>query len=148
MYSLAFSILFLSLFVLTLALRFWLAARQLRHVLANRSEVPPEFAEKIPLEAHQKAADYTAAKTSFGLVTLLFSSAVLVGFTVLGGLQWLSQTILPLSGPGMAYQIALQGDQALLQILKDTRSALHQLKPMPLEQVVVEGTEATEVASE
>ena len=107
MYSLAFSILFLVFFVSTLALRFWLASRQLRHVRANRNAVPAEFAEKIPLDAHQKAADYTAAKTTFGLVTLLFSSAVLLGFTVLGGLQWLSQTLLPLTGPGMAYQIAL-----------------------------------------
>ena len=107
MYSLAFSILFLTFFVLTLALRFWLASRQLRHVKANRSAVPAEFAEKIPLAAHQKAADYTAAKTSFGLVNLLFSSAVLLGFTLLGGLQWLSSTLLPLTGTGMAYQMSL-----------------------------------------
>ena len=107
MYSSAFSLLFLTFLVLTLALRFWLAARQLRHVKAHRSAVPAEFATKIPLEAHQKAADYTAAKTSFGLVTLLFSSAVTIGFTLLGGLQWLSTTILPLTGPGMGYQIAL-----------------------------------------
>ena len=78
MYSLAFSILFLVFFVLTLALRFWLAARQLRHVRANRGAVPPDFAEKIPLDAHQKAADYTAAKTGFGLLELLFGSAVLL----------------------------------------------------------------------
>ena len=57
MYSLAFSILFVSVLVLTLAVRFWLASRQIRHVLANRAAVPPEFAEKIPLAAHQKAAD-------------------------------------------------------------------------------------------
>jgi STE24 endopeptidase len=105
MYSSAFLILFLVFFFLTLALRFWLASRQLRHVLANRAAVPAEFAEKIPLEAHQKAADYTAAKTSYGLVTLLFSSFVMLGFTLLGGLQWLSQTILPLTGPGMGYLI-------------------------------------------
>ncbi|MES2016136.1 MAG: M48 family metallopeptidase [Pseudomonadota bacterium] len=119
MYTLAFSILFLSFFVLTLVLRFWLAGRQLRHVAANRGAVPAEFASKIGLEAHQKAADYTAAKTSFGLAGLLFSSAVLLGFTVLGGLQWLSQTILPLTGPGMAYQIALLGAFAAISGLLD-----------------------------
>jgi STE24 endopeptidase len=107
MYSSAFSILFLTFLVLTMALRFWLASRQLRHVKAHRSAVPAEFAAKIPLEAHQKAADYTAAKTTFSLVNLLFSSCVLIGFTLLGGLQWLSTTILPLTGPGMSYQIAL-----------------------------------------
>ncbi|MES2316818.1 MAG: M48 family metallopeptidase [Pseudomonadota bacterium] len=107
MYSLAFSILFLVFFGLTLGLRFWLARRQLRHVLANRAAVPAEFASKIPLDAHQKAADYTAAKTTFGLANLVYSSAILIGFTLLGGLQWLSMTILPLTGPGMSYQIAL-----------------------------------------
>ena len=107
MYSLAFSILFVSILILTLLVRFWLASRQMRHVLANRAAVPPEFAEKIPLAAHQKAADYTVAKTKFGLLTLLVNSAVLIGFTLLGGLQWLALHLQALTGPGMAYQIGL-----------------------------------------
>ena len=107
MYSLAFSILFLTFFVLTLGLRFWLAGRQVRHVLANRAAVPAEFATRIPLEAHQKAADYTAAKTRFGLLTLFVSSAMLIALTLLGGLQWLSNTLLALTGPGMTFQLAL-----------------------------------------
>jgi STE24 endopeptidase len=119
MYSLAFSILFLTFFVLTLALRFWLASRQLRHVKANRGAVPAEFAEKIPLDAHQKAADYTAAKTSFGLVSLLWSSAVLLGFTLLGGLQWLSTAIMPLTGAGMTFQLALLVAFAVISGLLD-----------------------------
>jgi STE24 endopeptidase len=107
MYSLAFSVLFVGFFVLTLILRFWLANRHVRHVLANRAQVPAEFATSIPLAAHQKAADYTVAKTKFGLAALLFSSGVLIGFTLLGGLQWLAATLLPLTGPGMRYQISL-----------------------------------------
>lgn len=107
MYSLAFSVLFVGFFVLTLILRFWLANRHIRHVLANRAQVPAEFASSIPLAAHQKAADYTVAKTKFGLAALLFSSVVLIGFTLLGGLQWLAATLLPLTGPGMRYQMAL-----------------------------------------
>ncbi len=107
MYSSAFSILFVTFFILTMILRFWLASRQLRHVLAHRHAVPAEFAAKIPLEAHQKAADYTAAKTRFGLLSMFFGGAVLIGFTLLGGLQWLSMTLLPMTGAGMAYQLAL-----------------------------------------
>ena len=107
MYSLAFSILFVSFFILTLVLRFWLAGRHMRHVLANRSAVPAEFAAKIALAAHQKAADYTAAKTRLGLVSLVFGSVILIGWTLLGGLQWLSLTVLPLTGPGMPFQIGL-----------------------------------------
>ena len=119
MYSSAFSILFVSFFILTLVLRFWLASRQLRHVLTHRSAVPPAFAAKIALDAHQKAADYTAAKTRFGLVNLFFSSAVLIGFTLLGGLQTLSQALLPLTGPGMAYQLALLAAFAVISGLLD-----------------------------
>jgi STE24 endopeptidase len=105
--SLAFSVLFVSFLIFTLILRFWLANRHARHVLAHRAQVPAEFAASIPLEAHQKAADYTVAKTRFGLAAMLYSSVVLVGFTLLGGLQWLAVALLPLTGPGMTYQIAL-----------------------------------------
>ncbi|HJV75621.1 MAG TPA: M48 family metallopeptidase [Noviherbaspirillum sp.] len=107
MSSLVFSALFVGFLVVTLLVRFWLGSRHIRHVLTNRNAVPSEFAEKIPLYAHQKAADYTVAKTKFGLLTLLVNSAVLIGFTLLGGLQWLSVTLFSLTGPGMTYQLAL-----------------------------------------
>jgi len=107
MYSLAFSVLFVAFFVFTLILRFWLANRHIRHVGANRGAVPAEFAASIALAAHQKAADYTIAKTKLGLFGLLFSSAVLIGFTLMGGLQWLAIALLPLVGAGLTYQIAL-----------------------------------------
>ena len=107
MHSLAFSVLFVAFFAFTLILRFWLANRHIRHVLANRDAVPVEFAASIALAAHQKAADYTVAKTRLGVFGLLFSSVVLIGFTLIGGLQWLATTLAPLLGAGMPYQIAL-----------------------------------------
>nr|WP_315400985.1 M48 family metallopeptidase [uncultured Duganella sp.] len=114
MYSLAFSILFVSFIILTLIVRFWLASRHIRHVLTHRGAVPSEFAEKIPLSAHQKAADYTVARTKFGLLTLLVNTLVLVGFTLLGGLQWLAIGVFKLTGGGMAYQLALLAAFALV----------------------------------
>lgn len=107
MYSHAFSVLFVGFLVITLIVRFWLGSRQIRHVLRHRDAVPPQFSEKIPLAAHQKAADYTIAKTKLGLTALLVNTAALIGFTLLGGLQWLSNTILHTTGPGMTYQIGL-----------------------------------------
>ena len=107
MSSYAFSVLFVSLLAISVMVRFWLASRHIRHVLAHRNAVPAQFTEKIPLAAHQKAADYTVAKTKLGLVVLLVNTAVLIGFTLLGGLQWLSVTILDITGPGMTYQIGL-----------------------------------------
>ncbi|MGZ3253082.1 MAG: M48 family metallopeptidase [Burkholderiaceae bacterium] len=107
MYSLAFSILFISFLAITVIVRFWLGSRHIRHILAFRSAVPPQFAEKIPLAAHQKAADYTIAKTKLSMVMLLVSTTVLIGFTLLGGLQLLSTTLIQFTGTGMTYQIAL-----------------------------------------
>ena len=94
MYSLAFSNLFIGFLVLTLLVRFWLGSRHIRFIHAHRASVPAEFASRIPLAAHQKAADYTVAKTKFNLFMLLVSTAVLIGFTLMGGLQALSVAIL------------------------------------------------------
>ena len=107
MYSHAFSVLFVSFIVLTVTVRFWLASRHIRHILANRSAVPPQFAETVSLAAHHKAADYTVAKTRMGLVIMLVNTAVLLGFTLLGGLQYLSVALLKVTDPGMTYQIGL-----------------------------------------
>ena len=61
-----FSWIFLAALLATLGTKLWLARRQLASVMANRAQVPAEFAEKIALAAHQKAADYTVAKTRLG----------------------------------------------------------------------------------
>lgn len=119
MYSLAFSVLFVSFLILTIIVRFWLASRHIRHILAHRNAVPSEFAGKIPLAAHQKAADYTIAKTKFGVVLLLVHAVVLIGFTLMGGLQWLSTAVFELTGVGMTYQIGLIMAFALVSSLID-----------------------------
>lgn len=119
MSSFTFSALFASFLVITLLVRFWLGSRHIRHILVHRSAVPAEFTEKIPLSAHQKAADYTVAKTKLGLINMLVNAAMLVGFTLLGGLQWLSVTLFNLTGPGMIYQIALLTTFAFISGLVD-----------------------------
>ncbi len=119
MSSLGFSVLFVVFFALTLGVRFWLANRHIRHVLRHRASVPAEFAPKVPLAAHQKAADYTIAKTRLGIVTMLWGGVVLIGFTLLGGLQALSTLLLGLTGPGMAHQIALVVAFAVVSSLLD-----------------------------
>jgi STE24 endopeptidase len=80
-----FSTVFLAMLALTTALRVWLALRQMRHVAAHRDAVPAEFADRIPLADHQKAADYTTAKLRLGMVELAVDVALLLAFTF-GGL--------------------------------------------------------------
>ncbi len=93
-YSLAFTLLFSAVLVLGLLTKFYLASRQIRHVMRHRDKVPAAFAATISLQAHQKAADYTVAKTRFGMLETAFSAAVLLGWTLLGGLDALNQALL------------------------------------------------------
>ncbi len=85
-----FSSLFLAALILSTTIKLWLARRQLRHVLAHREKVPDAFSAQVELSAHQKAADYTRAKTKLGMLSTLFEAAVLLAFTLGGGLQWLA----------------------------------------------------------
>ena len=100
----------------------WLATRQMRHVAAHRDAVPAAFAATVPLPAHQKAADYTLAKGRFGLVTSAVATAVLLGWTLLGGLDALNLALRDAVLPGygaMAYQLALLFSFALIGALID-----------------------------
>jgi STE24 endopeptidase len=96
--------------LVSLLVKFWLATRQMRHVAANRQAVPPAFAETVSLQAHQKAADYTLANGRMGLLSMAFSTAVLLGWTLLGGLDALNSGLrdaLFVPYGAMAYQLAL-----------------------------------------
>jgi STE24 endopeptidase len=86
----AFTWVFLAALALATATRLWLALRQVRHVRAHREAVPGTFADTIALPAHQKAADYTVAKTRLGIVDTLLDAVVLLALTLGGLLQWLS----------------------------------------------------------
>ncbi len=104
------SLAFVAALLLGLMLKTWLSSRQIRHVMQHRSAVPAAFAATVPLEAHQKAADYTVVRSRFGLLNLAFSSAILLGWTLLGGLDllnaWIYEATAQRFGP-MAYQLSL-----------------------------------------
>jgi STE24 endopeptidase len=85
-----FSALFVAALLLTTLTKLWLARRHLAHIAVHRSEVPQAFREQIDLAAHQKAADYTSAKTRFAMLGALFDAALLLAFTVCGGIQWIA----------------------------------------------------------
>ena len=110
MSSLVLTLLFAVALVASVAVKFWLASRQMRHVAAHRDVVPAPFRERITPAAHRRAADYTLAKGRFGLGSMAFGAAVLVGWTLLGGLDALNAVLRDAVQPrwgGMAYQLAL-----------------------------------------
>jgi STE24 endopeptidase len=82
-----FSVAFLLALVVATGTRLWLARRHVQHIQIHRAVVPAEFANEIALDAHQKAADYSSAKTRFGMVHTLIDSAVLLVLTFGGLLQ-------------------------------------------------------------
>jgi STE24 endopeptidase len=114
------TIAFVAALLLSLATRYWLATRQMRHVAAHRDRVPAAFAGTVTLAAHQRAADYTLAKGRFGLLSTAFGSVLLIGWTLLGGLDALNQALLasvqPRLGP-MGYQLALLAAFAVIGAL-------------------------------
>jgi STE24 endopeptidase len=108
--------LFLAALALATATRLWLAARQMRHVRAHRGAVPGTFAEAIPLSAHQKAADYTAAKARLGMIEVLLGAALVLVLTLGGLLQALSDAwAAPLTRGSLAHGTALLVSLFLLQ---------------------------------
>ncbi len=85
-----FSWIFIGVLGASIVLRLWLAGRQINSVATQRDRVPDAFADKIQLDAHRKAADYTLAKTRQGRLELLYDSLLLLGWTLGGGLQLLN----------------------------------------------------------
>ncbi|WP_334153695.1 M48 family metallopeptidase [Tepidimonas sp.] len=98
---------FVALLVASLLLRGWLYARQIRHVARHRNRVPAAFAPHVSAEQHAKAAAYSIDKTRLALTEAVWSAAILVGWTLLGGLDRLNQALLQWLGDGLPQQVAL-----------------------------------------
>jgi len=102
-----FSAIFLAALALAAATKFWLGARHLSHIQRHRDQVPAEFTNEISLDAHRRAADYSCAKTRFGLLGTAFECMVILVLTFGGGLQWLHDITAGWFAPGVARGVAL-----------------------------------------
>lgn len=91
-----FTLLFLTMLLLSTLMRLYLSQRQINHVSRHRETVPESFAENISLQDHQKAADYTTTKVKFGRLPLFYEVLLLLIWTLGGGLDWLDRNILTL----------------------------------------------------
>ncbi len=94
--------------------RLWLLSRQVRHVQQNRNAVPAGFADRVGLADHQKAADYSTAKARLEFGAVVLEAAVLLSWTLLGGLDALNTLLrglihdpAPSLASGLTYQVAL-----------------------------------------
>ena len=122
MHALTLTLVFAAFVAASLLTKLWLDSRQIRHVARHRAHVPPAFADEISLEQHQRAAAYTLDKLRFGLISGALGAAMLIGWTLLGGLQVFNETVrgavLPHWG-ALTYQLALLGAFSLISGLID-----------------------------
>src|SRR5690606_10579521 len=109
-----FTILFIAFLLTDLLLRQWLSMRQLRHLLQHRDQVPEQFSGRIGLQSHRRAADYTAARTRLSIAERFVEAAVLVAFTLLGGLQALDLQLGRMFEGEMLRQLMLIGSVLLI----------------------------------
>lgn len=109
------TLLFVIFLLCDVFLRFWLGMRQIRHVYRHQNQVPAEFAGRISLHSHQRAARYTIARTRLALVERLVEAFLLLALTLMGGLQWLDVALGRLIGHELLRQLILIG--AVLAIM-------------------------------
>lgn len=110
---------FVFFLLLMVGLKYWLASRQMRYVGAHADTVPHQFADRVSAGAHRKAADYTIAKTRLGMIETALGAVVLVSLTLLGGVQWISESLRTLFTSDLTYQVAVVAVVALLLALVD-----------------------------
>ncbi|MGB5396732.1 MAG: M48 family metallopeptidase [Gammaproteobacteria bacterium] len=115
----AFTILFVTAVLLSLVIRQWLATRQINHIVARRATVPDSFAASISLPSHQKAADYSVAKTRLGRVELMYDTALLLAWTLGGGFALLDALWAPLGWSPIVTGVAVMMSFFFLTSLLD-----------------------------
>lgn len=124
--ALAMTVVFTVFLVASVLTRLWLASRQIRHVQRHRGELPADFIGSVSTVAHQKAADYTAAKGRLGMLEMAAGTTVLLGWTLLGGLDALNHLLLGWLGGGMLQQLALVAAFVVIGALIDLPFTLYQ----------------------
>ncbi|MEE8618203.1 MAG: M48 family peptidase, partial [Nitrosomonadaceae bacterium] len=102
-----FTVVFLSALLLTVFTRIWLASRHIRYVRTHRDRVPDNFSSQINLDAHQKAADYTCAKTRLSYINIMLDAVLLLVLTFGGGLNILADFWSNWFGDSLAHGMAL-----------------------------------------
>jgi STE24 endopeptidase len=117
--SLVLTIAFVAFLLAMVGLKYWLAFRQIRYVTAHADAVPRQFADRVSLDAHRRAAAYTVEKTRLGLVETAVGAALLVGITLLGGLDWIVARLAELGTGDFALQLLIVAVVLLLVSLLD-----------------------------
>jgi STE24 endopeptidase len=121
----AFTLLFLVFLASWAGMSLWLSWRQERHVTQHRQRVPAEFASRISMEEHARAADYTIARTRFGRLELITALLLLLIWTIGGGLDAIDRYLSGLGLSGLLTGIAVIATVFLVSAIIDIPAALY-----------------------
>jgi len=86
-----FTTVFLSFVAASVMVRLWLSQRQINHIERHYAEVPAAFTDKISLEDHHRAADYSCTKLRLGRLMLAWETLWLLLWTLGGGINLIDQ---------------------------------------------------------
>jgi len=86
-----FTTVFLSFVAASVIVRLWLSRRQVNHIQHHYAQVPVAFADKISIEDHHRAADYSCAKLRLGRLMLAWETLWLLLWTLGGGINLIDQ---------------------------------------------------------
>ena len=121
----SFSFIFLALLICSVALQYFLIYRHIRHVAVNRDKVPHQFQDKISLDDHRKAADYTGAKSRVGITELIISTILLLVWTLGGGLNFIDHVWRGYSFPELWTGVGLMLSVLLITSILDIPMSLY-----------------------
>lgn len=99
-----FTAIFLGFVAASVLVRLWLDQRQVKHIRAHYAQVPAAFADKITLEDHHRAADYSCAKLGTARIMLAWETLWLLIWTLGGGINVLDHW-----WSGFGYSVLLTG---------------------------------------
>lgn len=113
------SLYFLCALGFSILLQLWLEKRHINHVSQHRGQVPDAFQQHIDIKEHQKAADYTIAKSKSGIIELFYSSLLLLAWTLGGGLDLLDTLWIDLGYNSLITGVAVITSAFILMSLLD-----------------------------
>lgn len=102
-----FETLFLIFLFGDFALKFYLDYRQIKYVRKHRHSVPHAFAERVSLEAHQKAADYTVDNIRLQEIARAVTLVFVLILTLGGLLQWIYEISVGWLSDGILAQVLM-----------------------------------------
>jgi len=110
---------FLTVLALGTLFQLWLTSRQAAYVAGHADAVPSAFSNNISLDEHRKAARYTLSKLAIERWELVIGPAILLFWTLAGGLNWLDQQWLSLQLTPLWHGTALILSTLIIGMLLD-----------------------------